>query len=210
MTAAAPVPRRSLRLQAGIDWVIGVDEAGRGPLAGPVCAAAYALPATGLRIAGVVDSKLIAEPERERLYEELTAVRGALWSATVTSAQRIDEINILQATMESMQISAHDVMRQCPPAAKAAVLIDGNRVPDNMELPAECIIKGDGKEYSIAAASIIAKVTRDRLMRQYHEQYPAYGFERHKGYGTAAHMAAIAQHGACPIHRMTFKPLRVD
>ncbi|KAG7399470.1 hypothetical protein PHYBOEH_008842 [Phytophthora boehmeriae] len=196
----------SRREADGYTAVIGVDEAGRGPLAGPVVAAACHVP-LDVTVPGVNDSKQISEPEREQLFELLTNHPSITYAVHINSAQRIDEINILQASLESMTKSVEEVAGRLK-QDKTFVLVDGNRLPPTLELPAEAVVKGDGKVYSIAAASIIAKVTRDRLMRDYDLQYPHYGLAQHKGYPTKAHVAAIAQHGPCAIHRMTFAPLK--
>ncbi|WP_036255580.1 ribonuclease HII [Methylocapsa acidiphila] len=193
--------RRRLKLRA---WpAAGVDEAGRGPLAGPVAAAAVILDPRDLP-AGIQDSKLLKSDARERLYEEI--MRRALAVAVgLASAEEIDAINIRQATFVAMRraISALSIEPR-------SLLIDGNDPPPNLPCPVETIVKGDATVLSIAAASIIAKVTRDRLMRSLCASYPAYGFSRHFGYATAAHLAAIAEHGPCPFHRMSFRPLRTD
>ncbi|OWZ14810.1 Ribonuclease HII [Phytophthora megakarya] len=190
----------------GYTTVIGVDEAGRGPLAGPVVAAACHVP-LDVTIEGVDDSKKISEPQREELFELLTNHPKITYAVHVNSAQRIDEINILQASLESMTKSVNEVAEKLQ-QDKTFVLVDGNKLPPTLELPAEAVVKGDSKVYSIAAASIIAKVTRDRLMREYDEKFPQYGLAQHKGYPTRAHVAAIAKHGPCEIHRMTFAPLK--
>jgi len=222
-------------------FVIGVDEAGRGPLAGPVVAAAAIVPTD---IAGIIDSKKITkEEERERLYEELIVSPGIRYAVAIISAQRIDEINILQATLEGMRMATEGVMNMGNKKKKNVnnvasaerkeisyvitgsvednsksktsssngsyyTLIDGNKVPKDMPCEAESIVKGDGREYSIGAASILAKVTRDRLMHEYHVKYPEYNLAQHKGYPTASHMAACRKYGASPIHRRTFAPLK--
>ncbi|ETI36381.1 hypothetical protein F441_17360 [Phytophthora nicotianae CJ01A1] len=191
----------------GYTTVIGVDEAGRGPLAGPVVAAACHVP-LDVTIPGVDDSKKILEPQREALFELLTTHPSITYAVHVNSAQRIDEINILQASLESMTKSVNEVAERLQQKDKTFVLVDGNKLPPTLELPAEAVIKGDSKVYSIAAASIIAKVTRDRLMREYDEKFPQYGLAQHKGYPTRGHVAAIAKHGPCEIHRMTFAPLK--
>ncbi|KAG1707242.1 hypothetical protein DVH05_026436 [Phytophthora capsici] len=191
----------------GYTTVIGVDEAGRGPLAGPVVAAACHVP-LDVTVEGVDDSKKILEPQREKLYELLTSHPRVTYAVHVNSAQRIDEINILQASLESMTKSVNEVAEKLSQKDKTFVLVDGNKLPPTLELPAEAVVKGDSKVYSIAAASIIAKVTRDRLMREYDEKFPLYGLAQHKGYPTKAHVAAIAKHGPCEIHRMTFAPLK--
>ena len=242
--------------------VIGIDEAGRGPLAGPVVAAAAFVPNN---IPGIVDSKKITkETERERLFELIIASPDVRWAASFIDAERIDQINILQSTMEAMSKAAAAIMGihnievegnndsmnnshiYSSPCAKRKgsyivssstnvsnksnsipkeevklnmkedleneqqfyALIDGNRVPSTMPCPAECIVKGDSKEYSIAAASIIAKVLRDRLMNEYDKLYPKYNLIQNKGYPTAAHMSVIQRYGATPIHRKTFAPLK--
>ncbi|KAF0683363.1 Aste57867_24575 [Aphanomyces stellatus] len=184
----------------GYSYVVGVDEAGRGPLAGPVVAAACYVP-LDVTFEGIYDSKQLNEAQRELLFEQLTTHKDVHYAVHINSPARIDEINILQATLESMTKSVEGL------AIKADyALIDGNKMPP-LKIPGEFVIKGDGKVFAIAAASIIAKVTRDRIMVDYDKQWPAYNFAQHKGYGTRAHMAAIHKHGASPIHRMTFAPL---
>ena len=180
----------------GYGSVCGVDEAGRGPVAGPVCAAAVILPA-GIVIEGLNDSKKLSEKKREKLFDEITA-NALAWSVSLVDERVIDEINILQATYRAMKQAVDGLTR---PAG--FVYVDGNR-SQGLEQPHECVVSGDAKIPSVAAASIIAKVTRDRLMRQFAEQYPQYGFEKHKGYETKAHDEALLEHGPCPIHRMTF------
>lgn len=181
---------------AGYETVCGVDEAGRGPLAGPVCAAAVILP-PDVQIDGLNDSKKLTDKKRRELYEVITQCAVAYGIALVDE-KVIDEINILQATFRAMgeAIGALAVKPQL-------VLIDGNRA-GQFGVPAQTIVKGDSLSASIAAASILAKVTRDRLMEQYAEEYPQYGFEIHKGYGTKRHYEALRIYGPCPIHRMTF------
>ncbi|KAL9185269.1 hypothetical protein ACHAXT_003046 [Thalassiosira profunda] len=239
------LPRtREVQLQSSQDGgnlaIIGVDEAGRGPLAGPVVAAAAIVPTD---IAGIIDSKKItSEDERERLYEELVATPDIRYAVAIVSAQRIDEINILQATLEGMRMAVEAVMgvNQGKKGKKNNVasaertdlsyvvtggsvpissgakksnnnyyaLIDGNKTPKDMPCPCESMTKGDGREYSIGAASILAKVTRDRLMHEYNLMYPEYNLTQHKGYPTAAHMSVVKELGASPIHRRTFAPLK--
>jgi len=188
--------------------VAGVDEAGRGPLAGPVVAAAAILPPrwaeTGLpaELAGLNDSKQLTESQREKFFAFLTACAEIEFGIAEVSAAVIDEINILQATHRAMN-DALGKLNPLPPHA----LVDGRPVK-TLRVPQTAIVKGDARSYSIAAASVLAKVTRDRLMLEYAAQFPEYGFAGHKGYGTAKHLAAIAQHGACPIHRKTFAPLK--
>ena len=181
---------------AGVKLVCGVDEAGRGPLAGPVCAAAVMLPPE-LEIPGLNDSKKLTDKKRRELYDIITA-RAVSYGIAFASEQEIDEINILQATFLAMERA----MQALSPQPELA-LIDGNRAKD-FGLPVRTIVKGDSLSASIAAASILAKVTRDRLMEEYDAQYPQYGFAVHKGYGTKRHYAALREFGPSPIHRKTF------
>jgi ribonuclease HII len=174
----------------------GVDEAGRGPLAGPVCAAAVILPKE-LVIPGLNDSKKLSDKRRRELYDIITQ-QAVSYGIAFATAEEIDEINILQATFLAMERA----MAQLDPKPELA-LIDGNRAKD-FGLPVQTIVKGDSLSASIAAASILAKVTRDRYMEELAEQYPQYGFEVHKGYPTKRHYAAIAEFGPCPAHRRTF------
>ena len=185
------------RLRAeGFPLICGVDEAGRGPLAGPVCAAACILPA-GLTIEGLNDSKKLSEKRREALYAEITE-KALAWAVCLEDEKVIDEINILQATYRAMR-GAVEGLKLRPDLC----LVDGNRDP-GLGLPTRTVVKGDATCASVAAASILAKVTRDRLMIEYDRQYPGYGFAVHKGYGTKAHYAAVAALGLCPIHRRSF------
>jgi ribonuclease HII len=184
---------RSLELDGDI---CGVDEAGRGPLAGPVCAAAVILP-RGTVIEGLNDSKKLSEKRREALYDEIVG-RAIAFGIAFASVEEIEEKNILEATFLAMNRAIEQLS-----VVPALALIDGNR-SKGIVLPSRCVIGGDGKCADIAAASILAKVTRDRYMLQMAEKYPQYGFERHKGYGTAAHYAAIREFGPSPIHRMSF------
>lgn len=179
-----------------ISCICGVDEAGRGPLAGPVYAAAVILP-RGLVIEGLNDSKKLTEKRREALYDEIIE-KAVAYGIGCADEKEIDEINILQATFQAMRraIAALSVR---PDLA----LIDGNRDTD-FGVPSKTIIKGDSLSANIAAASILAKVTRDRLMKKYAETYPQYGFEVHKGYGTKRHYEALHEYGPCEIHRLTF------
>lgn len=174
----------------------GVDEAGRGPLAGPVVAGAVILP-KNCRILYLNDSKKLSEKRREALFDEIKE-KAVACSVGIVSAERIDEINILQATYEAMQ----EAVGNLTPAPQL-LLNDAVRIP-GISLPQVPIIKGDAKSLSIAAASVIAKVTRDRLMRQYDEAMPEYGFASHKGYGSASHIEALKKYGPSPIHRRTF------
>lgn len=191
-----------------VSRVAGVDEAGRGPLAGPVVAAAAILPPrwvdAGLpaELAGLNDSKQLTETQRESFFAFLTSCGAIEFSIAQVDAGVIDVINILQATHRAMN-DALGQLKSLPPHA----LVDGRPVK-TLRVPQTAIVKGDARSYSIAAASVLAKVTRDRLMRAYAVQFPEYGFAEHKGYGTAKHLAAIAKHGACPIHRLTFAPLK--
>lgn len=184
-------------LEEGYRLVCGVDEAGRGPLAGPVCAAAVILP-PDLEIEGLNDSKKLTDKRRSALYDIIT-VQALAYGIAFASEQEIDEINILQATFLAMRRA----VEQLKPQPELA-LVDGNREPDFGAVPVKTIIKGDSLSANIAAASILAKVTRDRFMEEQDALYPQYGFAVHKGYGTQAHYAALREYGACPIHRRTF------
>jgi len=190
--------------QRQLNWdtvglVAGVDEAGRGPLAGPVVAAAVIL--DDLKpIAGLNDSKKLSEKRREKLYDEILA-KALCCSIAEASVQEIDTLNILQATLLAMR-RAVDGLRLKP----VKVLVDGNRLPV-LDVRAEAIVQGDALVPAISAASILAKVHRDRLCAQLHAQYPQYGFDRHKGYGTAEHLVALTEHGPSPWHRTSFAPV---
>ncbi len=184
------------RYDAGAQRICGVDEAGRGPLAGPVCAAAVILP-RGLEIPGLNDSKKLTDKARRNLYDVITA-NALSFGIALVGESVIDEINILQATFRAMEQAVAKLNPQ-----PDLVLVDGNREP-KLSMKCETIIGGDGKCASIAAASILAKVTRDRLMEELDEKYPVYGFATHKGYGTKRHYAALREYGPCPIHRRTF------
>ena len=180
----------------GYTVICGIDEAGRGPLAGPVCAAACVLPA-GLVIEGLNDSKKLSEKRRESLYDQITE-HALAWAVCLVDEKTIDEINILQATCRAMRGAAAQLGLK-----PDLCLVDGNRDP-GLDLPTRTVVKGDASCASVAAASILAKVTRDRLMAAYDKQYPGYGFAVHKGYGTKAHYAAVDALGLCPIHRRSF------
>ena len=180
--------------------VAGVDEAGRGPLAGPVVAAAVILDELQ-PIKGLADSKVLTARRREKLFDEIRA-KALCCCIAEASAAEIDEINILQATLLAMR-RAVEGLRLRP----HEVLVDGNRLPD-LAVRARAIVRGDVKVQAIAAASILAKVQRDRLCLELHAQYPQYGFDGHKGYPTTAHLAALRTHGACPEHRRSFAPVR--
>jgi len=181
----------------GYKYVCGVDEAGRGPLAGPVCAAAVILP-ENTEIEGLNDSKKLSEKKREALFD-IIKEKAVAYSIAYGTLEEIEELNILEATYLAMNraIEGLDI-----PADYA--LIDGNRVPKNIKVACETVVKGDAKSCSIAAASILAKVTRDRLLLEYDEKYPEYNFKKHKGYGTKEHTDLILKHGPCEIHRLSF------
>ena len=181
----------------GFSLACGVDEAGRGPLMGPVCAAAVILP-ENCEIAGLNDSKKLSEKKREALFPEIIE-KAVSYSVAFASVEEIEQYNILEATFIAMN-RAIDGLNI--PADYA--LIDGNRVPKGIKIPCETVVKGDSKSMSVAAASVLAKVSRDRLMEEYDKQYPQYNFCGHKGYGTAEHIALIKQYGPCPLHRQSF------
>ncbi len=181
---------------SGVNILCGVDEAGRGPLAGPVCAAAVVLP-RGLEIPGLNDSKKLSEKKREALYDVIISSAMA-YGIAFADVEEIERLNILHATFLAMNRAIAQLS-----VRPELALIDGNRDSD-IEVPSRCIVKGDSRCADIAAASILAKVTRDRYMIKMAEQYPQYGFEQHKGYGTKQHYAALREHGATPIHRMSF------
>jgi ribonuclease HII len=194
--------------QKGLTRVAGVDEAGRGPLAGPVVAAAAILPPrwseSGLphELEGLNDSKQLNEAQREKFFAFLTSCGDVQFAIVQMDAVLIDEINILQATHRAM----NEALTKLNPQPQH-VLVDGHPVK-SIRVSQTAIVKGDARSYSIAAASVLAKVTRDRLMLEFDRQFPNYGFAKHKGYGTAKHLAAITAHGACPIHRRSFAPLK--
>jgi ribonuclease HII len=188
-------------MRAGVWPVAGVDEAGRGPLAGPVAAAAVVLDPERLP-RGLADSKALTAGEREALYD-LILSRALAVAVGFSPAGEIDRINIRQATFAAMCRALHAL-----PLRAAHALVDGNDLPPKFHCPGETIVKGDATSMSIAAASIVAKVTRDRLMRRMHATWPQYGFDTHMGYATRAHMEAIRAHGQCAIHRVSFAPFR--
>lgn len=210
--AAKPEPNR-LEFERDL-WsreftlIAGVDEAGRGPLAGPVVAAAVILPATwasdgfDARLADLNDSKQLTEAQRENFFQIITTHPELRYAIAIVDAKTIDRINILQATHRAM----NEALAQLQPQPQH-VLVDGRPVK-SMTLPQTALVKGDSRSYSIAAASVLAKVTRDRMMLEFDTKFPGYGFAIHKGYGVPQHLAAIEKLGPCPIHRMSFAPLK--
>jgi ribonuclease HII len=194
--------------RAGTTLVAGVDEAGCGPLAGPVAAAAVVFPCSWLeaglcsKLRGLNDSKQLSEEERERFYTVITTRPEIRHAIAIVDVEMIDRINILRAAHRAM----NEALAQLQPAPQH-VLVDGRPVK-SLRFPSTALVKGDCRSYSIAAASVLAKVTRDRLMLDYDRQYPGYGFAEHKGYGTPQHLAAIREKGPCPIHRRSFAPFR--
>jgi len=187
-----------------IIWICGVDEAGRGPLVGAVVAGAVVLDPEN-PIEGLKDSKKLTAARREYLYDQIMQ-KAKAWGIGEASSVEIDDINILQATMLAMRRAIEDLTNRLG-AWPDKALIDGNRCPE-LPIPAEAIIKGDAKEPAISAASILAKVTRDRQMQILHQRHPQYGFAQHMGYPTEAHFAALKEYGACPEHRKSFSPVR--
>ncbi len=185
----------------GFSRIAGVDEAGRGPLAGPVVAAACVIP-EGFFIEGINDSKQLQPYERAAIFQKILETPDISYGIGVVDALMIDQINVLQATLKAMLLAIAALA--IPPDY---LLIDGNRMPKT-SIPGEAVVKGDAKSQSIAAASILAKETRDQMMCQFHEQWPEYGFRKHKGYGTQDHLSVIQRLGPSPIHRMTFEPLK--
>ena len=185
-----------LRPETEYGLVCGIDEAGRGPLAGPVCAAAVILPEE-YDLPGLNDSKKLSPKARDRLYDRILET-ALTWGLGWADEQEIDEVNILQATFRAMSraLSALDRIPEC-------AFVDGNQAPP-LPVPVRRVVGGDGKYDCIAAASILAKVSRDRLMQEYDSRYPGYGFAKHKGYGTKAHYEALRALGMCPIHRRSF------
>ena len=191
----------------GIKSICGIDEAGRGPLAGPVVVASVIMPQDSM-IEGVNDSKKISEKKRERLYEEITK-EAIAYGVGIIDQNQIDEINILNATKKGLTLSIKELEKDLEEKKRMInkpdiILVDALTNINTDGITYKSIVKGDAKSYSIAAASIIAKVTRDRIMRQWDEVFPQYGFEKHKGYGTAMHIAAIKEYGLCPLHRLSF------
>ena len=191
----------------GIKNIAGIDEAGRGPLAGPVVVACVIMPEKSM-IEGVNDSKKVSEKKREKLYDEIIN-EAIAYGVGIISQNEIDRINILNATKEGLTLAINEMEKNIQEKQRnfskpEIILVDALTKIDTDHIPYKSIIKGDSKSYSIAAASIIAKVTRDRIMRQWDEVYPMYGFAKHKGYGTSAHIAAIKEYGLCPLHRKSF------
>lgn len=184
-------------MEKGFKTICGIDEAGRGPLAGPVVVASVIMPADSM-IEGVNDSKKISEKKREKLYDQIIE-EAICYGVGIVDNVGIDEMNILNATKKGLTMSLQELT-----VKPDLIIVDALTHIDTLGIPYESIIKGDAKCYSIAAASIIAKVTRDRIMREWDEIYPQYGFIQHKGYGTAKHIQAIKEYGLCPIHRRTF------
>lgn len=183
--------------ERNIEYICGIDEAGRGPLAGPVVVGAVILPQDSF-IEGVNDSKKISEKKREKIYDQIIE-EAVAWSVGIVDERTIDEINILNATKLGVKL-ALEGLKQKPDV----IMVDALNNMDTLGIPYISVIKGDAKNYSIAAASIIAKVTRDRMMKEWDEVYPAYGFAKHKGYGTAEHIKTIKEQGPCSIHRRSF------
>lgn len=181
----------------GINYICGIDEAGRGPLAGPVVVASVIMPADSM-IEGINDSKKVSEKKREKLYD-LILEEAISYGVGIIDQNEIDELNILNATKKGLTNSLQELK-----VKPDLILVDALRDINTLGVPFQSIIKGDAKCYSIAAASIIAKVTRDRIMREWDSIYPQYGFSGHKGYGTAAHISAIKEYGLCPLHRRSF------
>jgi ribonuclease HII len=189
--------------QKGYTLVAGIDEAGRGPLAGPVVAAACVIP-DGILIPGINDSKQLTPQKRYALFEHITSDARISYGVGMVHAKEIDRINILQATIQAMLQAVAKLL-----VAPHYLLVDGLKLP-HPSIPSQKIVQGDAKSYCIAAASIIAKELRDRHMQEEHLKWPEYGFDRHKGYGTPEHLEALAKHGPCPIHRHSFAPIRKD
>ena len=181
----------------GYKYICGIDEAGSGPLAGPVVVASVIMPANSM-IEGVNDSKKVSEKKREKLYD-LILEESISYGVGIIGQDEIDEINILNATKKGLTMSLQELTQK-----PDLIIVDALTHIDTLGIPYESIIKGDAKCYSISAASIIAKVTRDRIMREWDKVYPQYGFAQHKGYGTSAHINAIKEFGPCPLHRKSF------
>ena len=185
----------------GYKFICGIDEAGRGPLAGPVVVGAAVMPRDP-KLEWVNDSKKVTEKRREILYDRITE-EALAWGVGIISEKEIDELNILNATKKGLHLALGEVIEKLKQKPDI-VIVDALREIDTFEIPYQSIIKGDATCYSISCASILAKVTRDRIMREWNEVYPMYDFEKNKGYGTAEHIKALKQYGPCPIHRRTF------
>lgn len=185
----------------GYKFICGIDEAGRGPLAGPVVVGAAVMPRDS-KLEWVNDSKKVTEKRREILYDRITE-EALAWGGGIISEKEIDELNILNATKKGLHLALEEVIEKLKQKPDI-VIVDALREIDTFEIPYQSIIKGDATCYSISCASILAKVTRDRIMREWNEVYPMYDFEKNKGYGTAEHIKALKQYGPCPIHRRTF------
>ena len=185
----------------GYKFICGIDEAGRGPLAGPVSVGAVVMKPDS-KLEWVNDSKKVTEKRREILYDRIIEDSLA-WSVQLIDQQEIDEINILEATKKGLHLALEDIINQLKQKPEI-ILVDALREIDTFNIPYQSIIKGDATCYAISCASILAKVTRDRVMKEWDEVYPMYGFEKNKGYGTAAHIQAIKEYGPCPLHRKTF------
>ena len=185
----------------GYKCICGIDEAGRGPLAGPVVVGAAVMPRDS-KLEWVNDSKKVTEKRREILYDRITE-EALAWGVGIISEKEIDELNILNATKKGLHLALGEVIEKLKQKPDI-VIVDALREIDTFEIPYQSIIKGDATCYSISCASILAKVTRDRIMREWNEVYPMYDFEKNKGYGTAEHIKALKQYGPCPIHRRTF------
>ena len=181
----------------GYKYICGIDEAGRGPLAGPVVVASVIMPENSM-IEGINDSKKVSEKKREKLYD-LILEEAISYGVGIIGQDEIDDINILNATKKGLTVSLKELTQK-----PDLIIVDALTNIDTLGTPYESIIKGDAKCYSISAASIIAKVTRDRIMREWDKIYPQYGFAQHKGYGTSAHISSIKEYGPCPLHRKTF------
>lgn len=185
----------------GYKFICGIDEAGRGPLAGPVVVGAAVMPRDS-KLEWVNDSKKVTEKRREILYDRITE-EALAWGVGIILEKEIDELNILNATKKGLHLALGEVIEKLKQKPDI-VIVDALREIDTFEIPYQSIIKGDATCYSISCASILAKVTRDRIMREWNEVYPMYDFEKNKGYGTAEHIKALKQYGPCPIHRRTF------
>lgn len=189
--------------QKGCEFVVGLDEVGRGPLAGPVVAGAVCIKRGGLLpfAENIRDSKKLSAKQREGWYKFLTEQEEVKWGVGIISEKIIDQINILEATKLAMKRAIVNLK-----IAPDYLLLDGNFLLEDLPISQKAVVRGDEKVISCAAASIVAKVTRDRLMQRYHQKFPQYGFDKHKGYGTKNHLVAIKKYGACPIHRQSFSP----